>query len=142
MMTGQLLEPRTRAPLAMQLSRRAVVTAVRDLRAAAQNFAERVGAPAPVDVALAVSEAVTNSVLHAYGDAEPGPVHLTAEVRPGRLVVTVTDEGSGLHPRPDSPGLGLGLPTIGQLTEELEITGAGGCGVRVEMSFAFPSYEP
>ena len=38
------------------------------------------------------------------------------EAAPDELVVTVTDDGRGMQPRADSPGLGLGLPTIASLT--------------------------
>ncbi len=69
-------------------------------------------------VALAISEAVTNAVVHAYKDTEPGPVRLCAELIDDDLLVTVTDEGVGLKPDLDSPGMGLGLALIGALTSE------------------------
>ena len=37
------------------------------------------------------------------------------------VCLTVLDEGSGLAPRVDSPGLGLGLPLIATLAESLEL---------------------
>ncbi|MGH2854857.1 MAG: ATP-binding protein, partial [Solirubrobacteraceae bacterium] len=37
------------------------------------------------------------------------------------LRVVVRDEGKGIGPRPDSPGLGLGLPLIASLTESVEL---------------------
>src|SRR5690349_19338226 len=68
-----------------------------------------------VDVTLAVTEAVTNSVIHAFVDREPGTIWVLATTAADELTVTVTDNGRGMQPRADSPGLGLGLPTIGRL---------------------------
>ena len=64
---------------------------------------------------------MTNAVLHAYIDREPGMVIVTAHAGPGELVVCVIDDGRGMQPRPDSPGLGMGLPMIGQLTTSVDI---------------------
>jgi serine/threonine-protein kinase RsbW/stage II sporulation protein AB (anti-sigma F factor) len=75
-------------------------------------------------VALAVSEAVTNVVVHAYRDRDPddgpGHVHVTVTVEGDELLVAVSDEGTGLTPRPDSPGAGLGLPIIATLADRFE----------------------
>jgi anti-sigma regulatory factor (Ser/Thr protein kinase) len=76
-------------------------------------------------VALAVSEAVTNVVVHAYRDrdpdAEPGHVHVTVTVEGDELLVGITDEGVGMTPRPDSPGAGLGLAIIATLADRFEV---------------------
>jgi serine/threonine-protein kinase RsbW len=89
---------------------------------------------------LAVTEACTNVVRHAYtGDEADDQSALRVELRPqprGMLVV-VEDRGRGLAPSPDGGGPGLGLPLIAALTEDLEIThGPGQKGSRVAMSFA------
>src|SRR3954468_8433094 len=63
------------------------------------------------DVKLAVTEACTNVVVPAY-DGGAGPMQGAADVAPAFLIVVVRDEGRGIGPRPDSPGLGLGLPLI------------------------------
>ena len=85
------------------------------------------------DVKLAVTEACTNVVVHAYADGE-GPLTVAAGVRDGRLAVAVRDEGRGMLPRTDSPGLGLGLPLIATLAESLELGGDEG-GAEVRMTF-------
>jgi serine/threonine-protein kinase RsbW len=72
------------------------------------------------DVKLAVTEACTNVVVHAYPDGE-GPMSVTAGLVDGALTVIVSDEGRGILPRPDSPGLGLGLPLIATLATTLEL---------------------
>ena len=58
------------------------------------------------DVKLAVTEACTNVVVHAYPDGD-GPMSVSAGLSRGALTVVVSDEGRGILPRPDSPGLGL-----------------------------------
>ena len=73
-------------------------------------------------VELAVSEAATNVVQHAYADqVEPGTMTAGVETSDGCLIVTVSDKGRGMRPRPDSPGLGLGLPLISQMTHSFEV---------------------
>src|SRR4051812_35622506 len=72
------------------------------------------------DVKLAVTEACTNVVVHAYPDSE-GVMAVSAGVANGALTVVVSDEGRGILPRPDSPGLGLGLPLIATLASSLEL---------------------
>ena len=73
------------------------------------------------DVKLAVTEACTNVVVHAYANGDEGPMAVTAGLRDGALTVVVSDEGRGILPRPDSPGLGLGLPLIATLASSLEL---------------------
>src|SRR3982751_635965 len=68
------------------------------------------------DLKLAVTEACTNVVVHAYPDGA-GTMEIAAAIRDGRLAIAVRDEGRGMLPRPDSPGLGLGLPLIATLAE-------------------------
>ena len=72
------------------------------------------------DVKLAVTEACTNVVVHAYPDGD-GPMAVSAGLDEGALTVVVADEGRGILPRPDSPGLGLGLPLIATLASSLEL---------------------
>jgi serine/threonine-protein kinase RsbW len=72
------------------------------------------------DIKLAVTEACTNVVVHAYAEVE-GPMGLRASIDDRRLYLVVSDRGRGIVPRPDSPGLGLGLPLIATLAESLEL---------------------
>jgi serine/threonine-protein kinase RsbW len=109
---------------ALDLKLPAVPGAASDVRRAVHAVAAGRVADAYA-VALAVSEAVTNVVVHAYRDrdqdAEPGQVHVTVTVEGGELVVEVADDGMGLSRRADSPGAGLGLPIIATLAERFEI---------------------
>jgi serine/threonine-protein kinase RsbW len=72
------------------------------------------------DVKLAVTEACTNVVVHAYPEGE-GPMSVSAGLADRALTIVVSDEGRGILPRPDSPGLGLGLPLIATLASSLEL---------------------
>lgn len=87
------------------------------------------------DVRLAVSEACANVVVHAYADGGDGL--LVVQVRTGadELGVSVRDHGSGMAPRADSPGLGVGLPLIASLSRTLELSAATGGGTEVRMTF-------
>jgi serine/threonine-protein kinase RsbW len=73
------------------------------------------------DVRLAVTEACSNVVVHAYAEDTPGPLEVLATVQDGALTVVVRDEGPGIAPHPDSPGLGLGLPLIASLAESVNL---------------------
>jgi serine/threonine-protein kinase RsbW len=108
-------------------------------RRALTGFAKRIGAsPTVLDaVALGVSEAVTNVVVHAYRDAAaPGKVEVAAALASAELWVIVADTGSGLRPRRDSPGLGLGLGLIAQVSDGLDLEHRAGGGLELRMRFA------
>ena len=110
-------------------------------RACVTEFASRLGASNTVveSVRLAVSEAVSNVVVHGYRDGPAGPVTVSAEAEDGELVVIVLDEGTGLSPRADSPGVGLGLPLIAEVTGSLSVRpGDGGRGTELRMTFDIP----
>ena len=79
------------------------------------------------DLKLALTEAASNSVRHAYGENDPGVVEISYELHPDRLVIEVTDEGEGFDPAasggpPDelSEG-GLGIAIIRAVADEVEI---------------------
>jgi serine/threonine-protein kinase RsbW len=91
------------------------------------------------DLKLALTEAASNSVRHAYsGDEEAGVVEISYELRPDRLVIEVTDDGEGFDPA-DAEGApeelsegGLGIAIIRAIADEVEIgTQPGGKGSRL-----------
>lgn len=123
----------------------AVPENVAGLRHAVVELAAKHGAPERVrtDLALAVGEACANVVVHAYPPGDVGPLVVHARVLNGsEIVITVIDQGQGMTPRPDSPGLGLGLPLIANLSDRLEITdGPDGVGTELEMAFTLQDSE-
>jgi serine/threonine-protein kinase RsbW len=92
------------------------------------------------DMLLAVTEACTNVVQHAYRDeegaGEADQIEVAAERGDARVTITVRDHGGGFAPRIDSPGLGLGLPVIAALTQTVEIRPMPPSGTEVVMTFA------
>jgi len=91
------------------------------------------------DLKLALTEAASNSVRHAYsGDDETGVVEISYELQSDRLVIEVTDDGEGFDPE-DTGGPpeelsegGLGIAIIRSIADEVEIgTQPGGKGSRL-----------
>jgi serine/threonine-protein kinase RsbW len=100
-----------------------------------------VAEPTLTDVRLAVSEAVTNAVVHAFRDqSEPGTVNVLVHVTANapQIEVMVRDDGSGMAPRDDSPGLGLGLPLIRHLTDQFDHHAPAHGGTELVMRFRLP----
>jgi serine/threonine-protein kinase RsbW len=87
------------------------------------------------DLKLALTEACSNSVRHAYRDGREGTVEIIYELRPDRLTIEVSDDGSGfdyLEADGDDAELtegGLGIAIIRSLSDEFELgersTGGG-----------------
>jgi serine/threonine-protein kinase RsbW len=95
------------------------------------------------DLKLALTEAASNSVRHAYGDKDVGVVEISYELLPDRLVIEVTDDGEGfdpVSPRAESDALsegGLGIAIIRAIADEVEIgTQPGGKGSRLRFEKA------
>jgi serine/threonine-protein kinase RsbW len=109
------------------------------VRTALTRFAREQGLPAETidSLALAVSEAVTNVVVHAYANTPArGRVAVTATIAADELWVIVADSGTGLQPRRDSPGLGLGLAIIARVADGVDLVNSATGGLEVRMRFA------
>lgn len=85
------------------------------------------------DLKLALTEAVSNSVRHAYGDGSDGHVDISYRLHPDRLEVEVVDDGAGFDvdapPAADGEELsegGLGIAIIRTIADELEIVSSLG----------------
>ena len=88
------------------------------------------------DMRLAVTEACTNVVRHAYDGDRPGPIDVVIQPAGDHVDVTVSDRGRGMGPSPDVDGPGLGLPLIAALADSIELQAAPIRGNRLRMSFA------
>jgi serine/threonine-protein kinase RsbW len=113
-------------PETVPLARRALAA----VAAAAGAAGERLD-----EIRLAVSEALTNAVVHAYRTGETGRLHVTAAVASGELWVLIGDDGRGLHAWNDSQGLGIGLSLISGLSDDFSIVTRGSGGTEVQMRF-------
>jgi serine/threonine-protein kinase RsbW len=110
----------------------ASVTALRH-RAAAFATAQGADPDVVADVALAVSEAVTNAVKYAYEEEAEGTVELAACVRKPWLEIRIRDSGTAFG-RGSKDGLGLGLAIIARLCAEMKLVQEGE-GTEVQMRF-------
>ena len=87
-----------------------------------------IGDDTMADLKLALTEAVSNSVRHAYRPTGQGHVEITYELHDDRLVVEVIDDGDGFD-LDESPSFdggelsegGLGIAIIQTIADELEI---------------------
>jgi serine/threonine-protein kinase RsbW len=85
------------------------------------------------DLKLALTEAVSNSVRHAYGPNGEGSVGVRYELHPDRLGIEVVDDGAGFDPAaPDAPEGeelsegGLGIAIIKSIADEFELQSTPG----------------
>ena len=91
------------------------------------------------DMKMAVTEACTNVVVHAY-DEDAGMLEVEMLADENGLTIVVRDHGAGIQPRParsEAPALGLGLPLIAALSDAFELRGSTGMGTEVRMTFAY-----
>jgi anti-sigma regulatory factor (Ser/Thr protein kinase) len=112
--------------------------AVSQLRRRAVEFASGGGASDEVTqaIALAVSETVTNAVVHAYEGEDRGQVRVSCHVEGERFIVEVADEGVGIGPARASSGIGHGLAMVGAVVQSLDIgPGPARRGTAVTMAF-------
>lgn len=87
------------------------------------------------DIGLVVSEGVTNAVHHAYADSGGGEVRVRIFFDADQVEVVIEDDGRGMVPRPDSPGLGLGLPLIATVSERFDTRTEPGKGTTLSVWF-------
>jgi serine/threonine-protein kinase RsbW len=95
-----------------------------------------IGDDTMADLKLALTEAVSNSVRHAYGPDGDGSVDVRYELHPDRLGIEVVDDGAGFDPdAPDEPNVGedeelseggLGIAIIKSIADEFEVHSSPG----------------
>ncbi len=121
----------------LQESHLATPDVVTPLRHAVARYARAAGIQGDqLDaVRLAVSEAVTNVVLHAYPDDESGHVYVTARLVGDELWVLIADDGCGLGAPALRPGLGWGLALITDACDEFTVAERAEGGTEARMVF-------
>ncbi len=129
--------PATIADVHLSLPARAENVAV--VRHVLGAFADTMALPRTQleDMRLAVTEACTNVVRHAYDGGAPATATMDVTLRPrfDRLEIEVADDGQGIGASVDEAGPGFGLPMMATLADELEIERSDGAGTRVSMTF-------
>jgi len=138
-------DPAAMADASRSWIQRADRLGVGDLRRRVASFAALAGMGDDelAEMQVAVSEALTNVVLHAYGAAaEVGDVRIDAEIRVHELVVCVRDYGPGLQAHQNSAGLGLGLSIIARLSKSYDTRRCDDGGTELTMNFALRGQEP
>ena len=128
-------------PPEVRLTMAARPEAVGVVRQALAGMADALDFDAAVlaDMKMAVTEACTNVVVHAY-DEVAGTLEVDILADETGLTIVVRDHGSGIQPRParnEPPALGLGLPLIAALSDAFELRGSAAGGTEVRMTFAF-----
>ena len=93
------------------------------------------------DLKLALTEACSNSVRHAYDEGREGVVQVNYRLAPDRIEVEVVDDGTGFDPdvlaraQQELDEGGLGIAIIRALTDEVDIGAKpGGRGSRLRFT--------
>ena len=102
------------------------------------TFASRAGmdSPALTDVQVAVSDAVTNAILHADAARASGCVRVDAEEAGDELIVRVREAGSGSVEQRVCPVLGPRLSMIAALAQVFGVRRCDGGATELRMHFA------
>lgn len=102
------------------------------------------------DIKTAVSEAVTNAIIHGYGDREDGKVTIEAELNKNEIKIIVSDEGRGIEDidkareplytsRPDLERSGMGFTVMETFMDTIYIESSKNNGTKVHMYKVFSS---
>jgi serine/threonine-protein kinase RsbW len=136
--------PELTRPADLELTLPARAESVTVARQALSGIADAMGWDGTflADLKIAVSEACSNVVMHAYEDGD-GPLELTGWVEGDAVTFVVTDRGSGISPRlqTGAAGLGLGLPLMAALSDEVEVRSPPGGPTEVRMTFRIRAPE-
>ena len=93
------------------------------------------------DIKLALTEACSNSVRHAYEEGRDGVVQVSYRLGDDRIEVEVADDGAGFDPevleraQAELDEGGLGIAIIRAVTDELDIgSNSNGAGSRLRFT--------
>lgn len=102
------------------------------------------------DVKTAVSEAVTNSIIHGYDNKEDMMIKIEAEISGNEVTIAIIDKGRGIEDiekakeplytsRPDLERSGMGFTVMETFMDELQVESQMGNGTRVVIKKKFES---
>ena len=100
------------------------------------------------DVKTAVSEAVTNSIIHGYENREDGLIRIDAEINENEVTLIIIDNGVGIEDigqameplytsRPDLERSGMGFTVMETFMDELDVESEKGIGTKVVIKKKF-----
>lgn len=104
------------------------------------------------DIRTAASEAVTNCIVHGYGDDGVGKVYITLKILEGNvLFIKVKDKGCGIENvalamtplytgDPSGERGGMGFSIMESFTDDLKVVSSVGKGTTVTMIKRFAPY--
>jgi len=115
----------------------AVAPQLLEVRAAARRWLEAVDVPADLalDVLIALSEAATNAVLHAYPPGSPGRIRVRGRRQGPEIELAVEDDGTWQDRSPHHDGRGLAI--IDAISATAQVV-RGASGSRVVFRCAVP----
>ncbi|WP_024620851.1 anti-sigma F factor [Metaclostridioides mangenotii] len=98
-----------------------------------------------VDIKTAVSEAVTNSIIHGYEEDEEKFVYLKCIIDGNTIKITVEDEGYGIEnleqameplytSKPELDRSGMGFTVMKSFMDDVNVSSIKGQGTRIEMA--------
>ena len=96
-------------------------------------------------VKAAVSEAVTNCVVHAYSECETvGIINITARIKEEDVYIKITDKGCGIEDikplfttKPELERSGLGFAVMESCCDKVKVSSKVGKGTTVTLTFRF-----
>ena len=97
------------------------------------------------DIKTAVSEAVTNAILHGYNQDGKSMVHMSCERTDEMLIFCISDEGAGIEnveqameplytSRPELERSGMGFSFMEAFMDSLQVDSEKGRGTKVTMT--------
>lgn len=103
------------------------------------------------DIKTAVSEAVTNSIIHGY-DKKQGIVKICAWLKENEIIIEISDKGKGIEnvelakeplytTKPNLERSGMGFTIMESFMDKMEVESVAGLGTKVTMSKVIKTKE-
>ncbi|MBO8154889.1 MAG: anti-sigma F factor [Bacillaceae bacterium] len=104
------------------------------------------------EIKTVVSEAVTNAIIHGYGEKEDGMVYIDCYLHDDAVEIDIRDEGVGIEnvdearqplytSKPELERSGMGFTIMENFMDEVEVSSAPGLGTTVKLKKYFKKSE-